>query len=106
MIMKKEINDTKKRNEIKRQKINDDIFDIEDIVNLIIDISDEAYKYQQETKKEFINLPEYKNWIELFLEGKTCKKSSELMNINLMKNYEEDEDIDDDKKNKKNKKRK
>ena len=103
---KKEINDTKKRNEIKRQKINDDIFDIEDIVNLIIDISDEAYKYQQETKKEFINLPEYKNWIELFLEGKTCKKSSELMNINLMKNYEEDEDIDDDKKNKKNKKRK
>ena len=91
-LNKKEIMKEKKRNDLKRRRMKRDIFEIEDIVNLIIDISDEAYRYQNKTKTDFINLPEYKNWIELFIEGKTCIKNSEAMNINILRKEEDEEE--------------
>ena len=89
-LSREEIIDTKIKNEIKRKKKELDLFDIEEITKLILDITDEAYKFQNETKKEFINLPQYKNWIELFIEGKTCKKHNEMNNINIIKKDEDD----------------
>ena len=76
---------------------------MEDILKLIIDISDEAYRYQNKTKKEFVNLPEYKNWIELFIEGKSCIKNNDLINMNLIKKDEDDDDEESENGNKKNK---
>ena len=105
-LNKKEVNETKLKNELKRKRIEDDIFDMEDILKLIIDISDEAYRYQNKTKKEFVNLPEYKNWIELFIEGKSCIKNNDLINMNLIKKDEDDDDEESENGNKKNKKKK
>ena len=104
-LNKKEIKETKKLNELKRKRIDDDYYDIEDIVNLIIDITDEAYRYQNETKKEFINLPEYNNWIELFIEGKTCIKNNEMI-MNLMRKEEDEEEEEENENTNTNKKRK
>ena len=94
-INKKEVIESRIRNEIKKKRFQDDYYNIEDIVNLIIDISEEAYQYQNKTKKDFINLPEYQNWIELFIEGKTCIKIDEAMISKLLKKKEEEEEEDD-----------
>ena len=98
-LNKKDIIQKRIKNENKRKRMKDDFFDIEDIVNLIIDISEEAYKYQNKTKEEFINLPEYKDWIELFIEGKSCIKINETIDMNMMENEDEEED-DNEKGNK------
>ena len=98
-LKKEEIMETKIKNEIKRKKMEDDVFDIEDIVNLIIDISEQAYNYQNKTKKEFINLPEYQNWVELFIEGKSCIKNNDAINMKIIVDTDEEDD------NKKEKKR-
>ena len=100
-LNKNDIIQTRIRNENKRKRMKDDFFDIEDIVNLIIDISEEAYKYQNKTKEEFINLPEYKDWIELFIEGKSCIKNNETIDINMMENEDEEEVIEKGNKKKK-----
>ena len=93
-LNRKEIIETRIRNELKRKRMKKDIFDIEDIVNLIIDITEEAFKYQNKTKEEFINLPEYKNWLELFIQGKSCIKNNDIINMNMnMLEKEEEEYI-------------
>ena len=89
-LNKKEVKETRMKNDKKRRRIENDFFIIEDMVNLILDITDEAYRYQNETKKDFVDLPEYKNWIELFIEGKTCIKNNEMMNMNLIRKDDED----------------
>ena len=68
------------KNEINQFKKEGDILNIIEIVNLIIDMSEECYKYQKEKKTEFINLPEYKNLIQLFINGKTCLKPYDITN--------------------------
>ena len=106
-LNKKEVKETRMKNDKKRRRIENDFFIIEDMVNLILDITDEAYRYQNETKKDFVDLPEYKNWIELFIEGKTCIKNNEMMNMNLIRKDDEDEDDENnDNTNIKDKKRK
>ena len=75
-----DIKKKKKKWELRQLKKEKDIVEMEDIINLIIDITEQCYKYQNKKQTEFINLPEYKNWIQLFINGKTCLKLPERRN--------------------------
>ena len=99
-INKNDIIERKKKFELKQLKKDKDFVEVEDMVNLIVDITEQCYIYQNKKKTEFINLPEYKNWIQLFINGKTCLKIVERRNsvINMDTNNENNE-----KKNKNNK---
>ena len=79
-INKNDINERKKKLVLKQLNKEKDFVEIEDMVNLMVDITEQCYKYQNKRKTEFINLPEYKKWIELFIDGKTCLKIVERRN--------------------------
>ena len=50
------------------------IYNMKNITNLIIDFAEECFKSQKKFKKELIDLPEYVEWIQYFIEGKSCLK--------------------------------
>ena len=79
-INKNDIEERKKKFMLKQLIKEKDFVEMEVMINLIVDITEQCYKYQNKKKTEFINLPEYKNWIQLFINGKTCLKIVERRN--------------------------
>ena len=47
---------------------------MKDVINLILDLVDVCYKNQKKLEKELIDLPEYREWSQYFIEGKSCLK--------------------------------
>ena len=47
---------------------------IKSTTNLIIDFVEQCYKCQIKLEEELIELPEYREWTEYFIEGKSCLK--------------------------------
>ena len=59
---------------IKNQIHLNNLNNIRPITNLIIDFVEECYKSQKKLKKELIDLPEFREWSQFFIEGKSCLK--------------------------------
>ena len=76
-INKNDIIERIKNLEKKQLKKEKDFVEMEEIINLIVDLTEQCYKYQNKKKTEFVNLPEYKKWIQQFIDGKTCLKLPE-----------------------------
>ena len=59
-----------------RNKLREEIRgNIMDIFNLMLDISEESYNYQSEYKCELIDIPEWRSWMQDFINGKSCIKA-------------------------------
>ena len=59
---------------IKNQIHLNNLDNIRPITNLIIDFVEECFKSQKKLKKELIDLPEFREWSQFFIEGKSCLK--------------------------------
>ena len=59
---------------IKNQIHLKNLDNIRPITNLIIDFVEECFKSQKKLKKELIDLPEFREWSQFFIEGKSCLK--------------------------------
>ena len=60
----------------KRNKLREEIKEnIMNIFNLILDISEESYNYQSEYKCDLIDIPEWRSWMQDFINGKSCIKA-------------------------------
>ena len=59
---------------IKNQIHLNNLDNIRPITNLIIDFVEECFKSQNKLKKELIDLPEFREWSQFFIEGKSCLK--------------------------------
>ena len=59
-----------------RNKLREEIRgNIMDIFNLMLDISEESYNYQSEYKCDLIDIPEWRSWMQDFINGKSCIKA-------------------------------
>lgn len=59
----------------KRNKIREyNIPNITDIIDLIIDLTEECFSYQTEQNDDLLNLPGWRDWMQLFVDGKSCRK--------------------------------
>lgn len=59
---------SKENKDKKRNKIKDGI---DTIINHILDITDEAYKFQLNNKKELIDSPNWEKWMDLFINNQS-----------------------------------
>ena len=68
------VNKEKQNLDEKKQKIQNpkNYAILKKITNLIIDFTEECFKSQIKLKEELIDLPEYREWIQYFIEGKSC----------------------------------
>ena len=77
---------------------------IKNLTNLIIDLTDEFYYYQNKQKVELVDIPDYKNMMNNFIKGKVTlkiqnKNRDSLVNLEddaLIKEDEENEEIYED----------
>ena len=98
-LEKESLTQRKKNCENKRILREKNYSKIENIVNLIIDLTDELFYYQHKKKIELIEIPAFKNLIADFIKGKinlTCsnQNTNSLINLedqNLRKNEEDEE---------------
>lgn len=68
---------SKENKEKKRNKIKDGI---DTIIKLILDITDESYKFQFNTKKELIDFPNWEKWMDLFINNQSVLSLQEEEN--------------------------
>ena len=47
---------------------------MKEMTNLIIELTELCYKSQHKLKEELIDIQEFREWIDLFIEGKSCIK--------------------------------
>ena len=73
-LNKLNLKETLIKSEIKKNKILNDYPLIRQITQQIIDYAFEGYLYQVENIKELLELPEFKEWNEKFIDGKPIKE--------------------------------
>ena len=85
----KELLSERKNNEIKRKIIREKNYqEINKLTNIIIDLTEEFYYYQNKQNVELVDMEEYKNLIQNFIEGKINLTLSNR-NRNSLVNLEE-----------------
>ena len=98
LVERKEV--AEHRKEVREKNYNK----IKNIVNLIIDLTDECFYHQKKKNIELIEIPEFKNLIESFIKGKiklsrTNKNNNSLINLedeNMLKKEKDEEYMNDE----------
>ena len=103
----KESLNERRQNEKTKREIREKNYDyIKNLTNLIIDLTDEFYYYQNKQNVELVDIPDYKNMMNNFIKGKVIftrqnKNRDSLVNLEddaLKKEDEENEEIYNDEK--------
>lgn len=98
----KESLNERRQNEKTKREIREKNYDyIKNLTNLIIDLTDEFYYYQNKQNVELVDIPDYKNMMNNFIKGKVIftrqnKNRDSLVNLEddaLKKEDEENEEI-------------
>lgn len=51
---------------------------ISDIFDLIFDLTEECYNYQTEQNDSLVDLPGWRDWMQMFVDGKSCRKAPKI----------------------------
>ena len=73
-VNKENIKESLYKNNLKKRQTLKDYQIIKDVTNLIIDFVEECYKSQIKLGEELIELPEYREWTQYFIDGISCLK--------------------------------